>query len=258
MPEGDTAYLACRRMDAALAGHRLTRSDLRVPRHATADLSGRRVEGVVARGKHLLHRIEGGLTLHTHLDMEGAWHLYRPGDRWRRPAFQARVVLATETYEAVGFSLGTVDLVATEREHEIVGHLGPDLLGDDWDPDEAARRLAADPNTAIGEALLDQRLMAGLGNVYRSEVCYLAGISPETPVGGCDLDHVVALSKRLIEANRATGNQITTGDARPGRGRWVYGRDRRPCRRCGTPVVKRSSASGRPLYLCPSCQPGSA
>src|SRR5688572_5182963 len=133
MPEGDSVFLAASRLNAALAGLELTRTDFRVPRYATLDLSGRRMTEVVARGKHILMRTTGGTTIHSHFKMEGEWHLYRPGERWHGPGWQVRVVLETESWVAVGFRLGVVDVLPTERESEIVGHLGPDLLGPDWD-----------------------------------------------------------------------------------------------------------------------------
>lgn len=259
MPEGDSVHLAVTRLDKALTGNELTRTDLRVPRYATLDLSGKRMEGVVARGKHILMRIEGGTTLHTHFKMEGEWHLYRPGERWRGPGWQVRVVLETEPWVAVGFRLGVVDVVATSDESDVVGHLGPDLLGDDWDADVALANLRNRSDVPIESALLDQTAMAGLGNVYKSEICFLSGIYPWTAVADVpDLPKVIALSKRAIEANRATGMQITTGDNRPGRRHWVYGRKGDPCRRCGTPIAKKEEVVGtrqRVTYWCPSCQP---
>jgi len=156
MPEGDTVWLAGRRLHDALAGRVLTRTDFRVPQLATADLTGRTVTDVVSRGKHLLFRIDDGLTLHTHFRMDGAWHLYRHGDRWRGgPEWQVRLLLANDTWQAVGYRLPVVELLARDHEGDAVGHLGPDLLGPDWDPDEAVRRLAADPDREIGPALRD-------------------------------------------------------------------------------------------------------
>jgi formamidopyrimidine-DNA glycosylase len=260
MPEGDTVFLAATRMHAALAGQRLVATDFRVPRFATADLSGQVVREVAARGKHLLLRTDAGTTLHTHFKMEGAWHLYRPGERWRGPDFQVRAVLRTEPWVAVGFRLAICELLPTASEHEVVGHLGPDVLGPDWDPAEAVRRLRADPDRAIGTALLDQRAIAGPGNVYKSEVCFLRGVDPWTPVGEVeDLEGMVDLMKRLMEANRTTGSQITTGDTRPGRTHWVAARTGKPCRRCGTPIGKADQPSDdgdRVTYWCPTCQPG--
>ena len=259
MPEGDTVHLLARRMHAILAGRRLVRSDLRVPAYATTDLSGQVVREIMARGKHLLVRTDGGLTLRTHLKMDGLWRFYGPGERWRGPAFQIRVVLQTAETTAVGYRLGEVEVLPTREEVRALGHLGPDALGSDWDPTEALRRLRASPERSIGEALLDQRVMAGPGNVYRSEALFLRGLDPWTPVGSVRRpEALVTLVKRLMEANRDTGAQITTGDLRPGRGRWVYGRGGEPCRRCRT--VVRSGEMGPPgeervVYWCPSCQP---
>ena len=258
MPEGDTVHLAATRLQAALAGEVLTRTDFRVPLHATEDLAGRTIEGVVARGKHLLFRIEEGITLHTHFKMEGSWHLYKPGQDWRGPDFQVRCVLETKPWVAVGFRLAIVELLHSSAEDEVVGHLGPDVLGADWDADEALSRLAADPARPIGEAIVDQRIMAGPGNVYRCEICFLRGLHPDTAVGDvADLPALIALTKKVMEANRSTGMQITTGDARPGRMHWVYGRRNKPCRRCGTPIAKRSEGAGgaKVTYWCPNCQP---
>jgi formamidopyrimidine-DNA glycosylase len=260
MPEGDTVHLAASRLGAALGGQKLLASDFRVPRFATADLTGQVVSEVVARGKHLLLRTDAGVTLHTHFKMEGEWQLYRPGERWRAPAWQVRAVLRTEPWVAVGVRLGICELLPTAREHEVVGHLGPDVLGRDWDPAEAVRRLRADPQRALGTALLDQRAIAGPGNIYKCEVCFLRGADPWTPVGRvADLEGLVDLLARLMQANRASGRQITTGDTRPGRTTWVAGRANQPCRRCGTLIRKapqESYGAERVTYWCPTCQPG--
>ena len=265
MPEGDTVWLAARRLHDALAGSTLTRTDFRVPQLATVDLTGRSVLEVLSRGKHVLTRIGGTgeqeVTLHTHLRMDGAWHLYRPGDRWRGgPAWQVRVLLETPDWAAVGFRLPVVELLPRAREADAVGHLGPDLLGPDWDPAEAVRRLAAAPGTEIGSALLDQRNLAGIGNLYKAEVCFLAGVSPWTPVGAVrDLAGVVERARTLLEANRAHPQQVTTGDLRRGRRHWVFERAGQPCLRCATRVER--AAQGEPpyqrlTYWCPRCQPG--
>jgi endonuclease-8 len=258
VPEGDTVYLAAHRLARAIDGATLTKTDFRVPRIATADLTGRRVLEVTATGKHMLIRIEGGVTLHTHYKMEGSWHLYRHGERWRGPAFQVRALLVTDDWVAVGFRLAICDLIATTKEHEVVGHLGPDPLGSDWDPDLALENLSADLDRPIGDALLDQRVMAGPGNVYRCEICFLSGVDPRSAVGSIeDLGRVVDLTKRLMEANRFIGNQVTTGDRRPGFERWVYGRGGRPCRRCRTPIrsdIQDAWGGERVTYWCPACQ----
>ena len=257
MPEGDTVFLAGTRLRKALAGQLLTRTEFRVPRYSTIDLAGRRLDEVVVRGKHLLFRIEGGVTLHTHFQMDGSWHLYRPKENWRGPSHQVRVILETEPWTAVGFRLPVVDLVPTTEEDGFVGHLGPDPLNDSWDEDEAVARIEADPESSIAHALLDQSKMAGLGNVYKSEICFLRGVDPETLVREIeDLRGLVRLGARMLRANKTTGNQVTTGIDRPGRRQWVYGRGGEPCRRCGTPIQRSGGGIGedRVTYWCPRCQ----
>ncbi|MGW0227699.1 DNA-formamidopyrimidine glycosylase family protein [Actinopolymorpha singaporensis] len=262
MPEGDTVWLTARRLGVALAGQPLTHADLRVPQHATADLTGRTVTEVVSRGKHLLIRIEPDLTLHTHLGMDGSWRLFPAGTAFPGPREPVRVVLANARAVAVGRSLARVDLVPTDREDTLVGHLGPDLLGPDWDQAEAVRRLAGQPDRTIGEALLDQRNLAGIGNLYRAEVLFLRGVSPTAPVSAAgDLDRMVRLARQLLWVNREHPEQATTGDLRRGRGHWVYGRAGEPCRRCRTRI--RQGELGPPgqervTFWCPHCQPDPA
>jgi endonuclease-8 len=260
VPEGDTVYLTAAQLHRALAGRLLTAADLRVPAHATADLTGRQVLEVVPRGKHLLTRLDNGLTLHTHLRMDGRWAVYRAGERWSGgPAFQIRAVLGTEQHTAVGYRLPVVELLRTADEQRAVGHLGPDLLGPDWDPAEARRRLLAEPQRPLAEALLDQRNLAGIGNVYANELCFLAGVTPWTTVGSLTtLDRLLARAQQVLDANKLRHGHVTTGDTRPGRQNWVYGRARRPCSRCGTPVRSATHAEDRPVYWCPHCQRGPA
>ena len=257
MPEGDLVWLTARRLHEALAGRVLTRSDVRVPRYATTDLTGRAVTECVARGKHLLIRVEGGVTVHTHLRMDGSWRIRPVGDRIA-PSHRIRLVLANDTWQAVGYQLGIVEVLPTAREASVVGHLGPDLLGPDWDEAEAVRRLRAAPARAIGEALLDQRNLAGIGNLYKAEVLFLRGVDPWRPTGDvADLDALVSLARRLMEANKERPGQVTTGVRRPGEQTWVYGRAGRPCRRCGTPIRaadQGSETSERITYWCPHCQ----
>lgn len=257
MPEGDTVYRSATNLDAALAGAVLTRCDIRVPAFATVDLTGETVEGVVPRGKHLLMRI-GDATIHSHLKMEGSWHLYRHGSRWKRPEYQARAILETAGWVAVGFDLGMLDIVPRDAEDSVVGYLGPDLLGPDWDPDAALENLLADPERPVGLALLDQRVIAGLGNVYRAEVCFLRGVLPTRPVG--EVEHpekLVDLAYRLIQANKDRAERTTTGRLR-GQLTWVYGRAGRPCSRCGTRIAEGelgdSELQLRVTYWCPVCQ----
>lgn len=259
MPEGDTVFRAAGRLHAALAGETLTATDFRVPRYATADFTGFTVDEVVPRGKHILIRLADH-TIHSHLKMEGEWHIYDRGARWRKPGFQARVVLDTEQVQAVGFELGILEVLPRDREDDAVGHLGPDLLGPDWNPVRAAENLARDPQRPIGTALLDQRIMAGIGNVYRSELCFVRGVDPRVPVAAAgDPRAWVDLAYRMLTANRDRSVRVTTGDLRRGRNLWVYGRRGSPCRRCGTPI--RSGDLGtatdpeRVVYRCPRCQP---
>ncbi|MDP9432919.1 MAG: DNA glycosylase [Actinomycetota bacterium] len=261
MPEGDTVWLAASRMHAALAGQPLTGTDFRVPALATTDLAGRDVLEVVPRGKHMLTRIEGGLTLHTHFRMDGTWHLYRPGQRWSGgAAWQIRAVLRNSQWAAVGYRLPVLELLPTAEEEAVVGHLGPDLLGPDWDETAAVRRITGQPERDIAEALLDQRNLAGIGNLYKTEALFLRGLSPWTPVGEVDdVRALVALARRLMLANRDRWEQVTTGNARNGEHHWVFERAGAPCRRCGTSVL--SAEQGRPpqqrlSYWCPSCQRG--
>ncbi|WP_148575097.1 DNA-formamidopyrimidine glycosylase family protein [Nocardioides caldifontis] len=255
MPEGDTVWRTAHHLDRALTGQVLTETDFRVPAHATLDLSGRPVVGTVSRGKHLLTRIGDDHTLHTHLKMEGSWHLYKHGTRWRRPAHEARVVLRTESWTAVGFALGITEVVARQDEDGVVGHLGPDLLGPDWDEEEALRRLTADPRRPIGEALLDQRNLAGIGNMYKAELLFITGIHPTTPVGEVTtLPRLVRRAKQVLETNKERVAQTTTGNTRRGEQHWVYMRARRPCRRCGTRIVE-AELGGREAFWCPRCQP---
>lgn len=258
VPEGDSIYLVATQLNQALAGHPLTVSDFRVPAHATADLRGRRVLETAPRGKHLLTRFEGGVTLHTHLRMDGRWRTFRPGERWHGgPAFQVRAVLGTEHGTAVGYRLPVVQLLRTAEEGRVVGHLGPDLLGPDWDEAEARRRLLADPRRPVSEALLDQRTLAGIGNVYANELPFLAGVTPWLPVGELpDPDGLLHGARQLLDANKLRPGHVTTGDARPGHQHWVYGRGRRSCLRCGTPIRSARHDRDRVAYWCPRCQRG--
>ncbi|WP_033287115.1 DNA-formamidopyrimidine glycosylase family protein [Streptomyces sp. NRRL F-525] len=297
MPEGDTVWQTAKRLHTALAGKVLTRSDLRVPKYATADLTGRTVLDVTPRGKHLLTRIEGGLTLHSHLRMDGTWRVYANGQRWSGgPAHQIRVILGTADRTAVGYRLPVLELIRTTEEHRAVGRLGPDLLGPDWNPELALANLLADPARPLGEALLDQRNLAGIGNIYKSELCFLLGATPWLPIGALPADRAAklpAIAQRLLEANRDrpvrnTTSTLTTNTPNPNRmptpgtpthptpgtrttlhhpphphtpDLFVYGRAPRPCLRCNTPLRTANQGDGsrdRPTYWCPTCQVGPA
>jgi endonuclease VIII len=259
MPEGDTVYLCAKNLDRALAGHEVTRFDLRVPAFATLDLTGERIENVVSVGKHLLMRI-GEFSIHSHLKMEGSWHLYRSGSTWQRPVWQARAIIGTAEWTAVGFQLGTLEVAPRDNEGEFVDYLGPDLLGE-WDAAEAKRRLLADPTVPVFVAVQQQRNLAGLGNEYANELCFLAGLAPTLPISAVpDLDRMLSLAHRMIHANKDRAVRSTTGNLRPRETSWVYGRAGAACRRCGTRV--RKGALGptqviqRDVYWCPNCQRG--
>ena len=264
VPEGDSVYRLARRLDRSLRERVVTRSDLRVPAHATDDLSGRQVLEHATHGKHLLTRLSGDLTLHTHLRMDGSWTVTRDGRRLpARLMPDVRVLLQVDSgATAYGLSLPVVELVRTSDEHQVVGHLGPDPLRDDWDPDEAVRRLAAEPERPLAAALLDQRLVAGWGNLWANELCFLRGHSPWTPVGEVDVPALVRLGARALRFSATTdrAHQVTTGNTRPGEQHWVAGRAGRPCLRCGTTVRVVAEVPGDPerrrTWWCPTCQPG--
>lgn len=257
MPEGDTIWLAARRLHAALAGEQLTSCDIRVPQHATVDLTGQVVSEVVSRGKHLLIRV-GPTTIHTHLRMEGVWQVYSHSDRWRRPAHTARVVLSTAGVQAVGFSLGMVDVLPTSEEARVVGHLGPDLLGPDWNPALAAENVAREPGRPVFLALHDQRNLAGLGNEYVNELLFLTGTRPVRPVSTVDVPRLIERAHVVITTNRDRGRRTFTGSTSPRQTTWVFGRDRQACRRCGT-ALERGELGDEPTrqrqtWWCPICQ----
>jgi endonuclease-8 len=259
VPEGDTVWNTAQVLEKALAGRELTASDFRVPQLATTRLDGWTVTESACRGKHLLLRLrhdDRQRTLHSHLRMEGAWRAYEKGQRWAaRPQHLIRVVLRTDGPVAVGYHLHELALVPTDQEKTLVGHLGPDLLKPEWDPDEAVRRLAAKPEVTIAEALLDQRNLAGIGNLYKAETLFLRGVWPWTPVRDVgDLRGMVDLAHRLLNANKGRWTQSTTGSLKRFETSYVYGRRAQPCRRCGTAIEKKDLAD-RVTYWCPRCQP---
>jgi endonuclease VIII len=267
VPEGDTVWNTARLVDRALAGGLVTRCDLRVPALATVDLTGATVAGCASRGKHLLLRFTGPApapprSLHSHLRMDGSWRVFGVGETWRgRPAHLIRAVLGTPSAVAVGYHLHELALVPTTEEETLVGHLGPDLLGTagtpgGWNAEEAVRRLAAQPDVPIAKALLDQRNLAGIGNLYKSEILFLRGVHPETVVRAVDqLPVLVELAHRLLVANRGRWTQATTGSLRRGEETYVYGRGGAPCRRCGAPIRREQPDGERVTYWCPRCQP---
>ena len=271
MPEGDTIFRAARTLHRALAGHVVTRFDTayaplaRV--HDDTPITGRTIEAVEARGKHLVMRFSGNLALRTHMRMHGSWHIYRPGERWQRPPRDMRVLVGTADFVAVGFNVPDAEFEAATDvgARDAIARLGPDLLAPDFDAAEAIRRLRERAGVPIAEALIDQRALAGIGNVFKSEVLFEGGVHPQTPVDAVSdarLAGLVDIARRQLAANvgEATPRfgRRTTGHMAIDEGLWVYGRGGRPCRRCGTPIsFAKQGVGARPTYWCPNCQQGS-
>jgi endonuclease-8 len=227
----------------------LTRCDVRVPRFAAVDLRGQAVDEVLSRGKHLFIRV-GQASIHSHLKMDGAWVI----GRVRVPAYKIRIVLETSTSRASGVDLGVLEVLDRTTDMEAVAHLGPDLLGDDWSAEVVATNLVADPERPLAETLLDQRVMAGVGNVFANELSFVFGLRPGTPVGEVsDPLRLATRAQQMLWANRLRVNRTTTGNTRPGQDVWVYGRAGLPCRRCGTRIATDNSGE-RVTYWCPVCQ----
>lgn len=269
MPEGDTVLQLSQRLQW-MVGRTITRCDIRVPRFATVDFTGRQVTRVWPYGKHLFIAVSGepsGHIIHTHLRMEGVWTVATVGTRWRRPHHTARIILhftpqhpGGKQIEAVGFSLGFVRILPQGDYPQVIDYLGPDILDPDWDRDEAIRRIEAHPTRPLGEALLDQRNLAGIGNEYRAEIMFLLGMHPCTPVedSRVPIAEVVDLSRTLIWENRFSPQRVFTGDKRPGHTSYVFGRAGKPCRRCGTAIEKGAlgpETQERIIWWCPNCQP---
>ena len=270
MPEGDSVYRATAQLHAALSGKRLSATDFRVPALATMDLSGYTLTQVFPVGKHLLMHFDPpsgclpeakSYTLHSHLLMEGRWDLYTPTERFKRPTHTARVILQTADVTAVGFNIAQVKLVPREDEQALIHHLGPDLLGPGWDAQLAEANFRAHPEREIGEALLDQRLMAGVGNIYRSEILFLTRLPPRTPIGQIQqLTKVIDMARRLLWVNKDRARRVTTGQARTREPYWVYGRTGKPCLRCGQAIQQLDigeAGTERTCYYCAYCQPKS-
>jgi endonuclease VIII len=272
MPEGDTIFRAARTLNRALAGQIVTRFESVFPALTrVADdrpIVGRIVDSVRAQGKHVLMTFAGGLTLRTHMRMSGSWHIYRPGESWRRPARDMRVLVGTADFVAVGFNVPVAEFLS-ERDlarHPELGRMGPDLLDAALDPDEARARLRARGGDAIGDALLNQRVMAGIGNVFKSEILFVAAIDPFRRVAtlsDAEVDRTIGAARDLLRANvlepaqtlsTAIGRR-TTRSLDPGEALWVYARGGKPCRRCRTPISSRKTGiDARLTYWCPVCQ----
>ena len=256
MPEGDTIRRLADKIGQRFVGERCVRCVTRDPRLVGVDLSGATITDVDANGKHLFIRFDNGSTLHSHLRMNGSWTVgpQASESEWRR-----RIEMWMETGRLTGVDLPIVELIATNREHEVVGHLGPDLCGPDApDLDEVVERLRREPDAALATALLDQRNVAGFGNVYAIEVPYIAGVSPNQTVGTIEgLELLVRLGTALIRTNADRGPQNTTGRRLTTADHWIYGRRGRPCPICGTTLDgwdERNSPWQRISVWCPSCQ----
>jgi endonuclease-8 len=264
VPEGDTIFLAARTLDRALAGQRVIRFEsvfAQITRIAEDQrVTGRTVESVVARGKHLLMTFSGGLVLHTHMRMNGSWHVYPAGARWTRPRRDMRILVATDRAVAVGFNVPVAELLATRdlERHADLRSLGPDLLGDTFDRVDAVRRMRERSQDPIADLLLDQRVVSGIGNVFKSEILFLAKIYPFTrasQLSDARLDELITIARKVMAASVAVGRRTTRSILNPGERLWVYGRGGKPCRRCGTPIrARKTGLDARLTYWCPACQ----
>jgi endonuclease-8 len=274
VPEGDTIFRAARTLHRALAGKVVTRFESVLPQLTRVDvdrpLAGRSVESVTAAGKHQLMRFSGDLVLRTHMRMNGSWHLYRTGERWQRPRSAMRILVETAELVAVGFNVPEAEFLSGRdvERHPELRKLGPDLLGA-FDAGEAERRFRQHAQTPVSEVLLNQRVLAGVGNVFKSEILFVAGVHPYRLAGTLSSDElrtIIAVARELLAANVGdpagggivtwSGHRRTTGRTDPGQSLWVYGRSGEPCRRCGTPIAyAKGGLDARGTYWCPACQP---
>lgn len=271
MPEGDTIYRAARTLHRALASHTVVRFESVFPALTRVDherpIAGRTVDEVRSHGKHLLIAFSGDLLLRTHMRMEGTWHIYRAGERWKAPRRDVRILIATSTMVAVGFRIPVAEFL-TARElarHPVLQALGPDLTHPDFDRDEARRRISAAVGMPVEEVLLDQRVLSGIGNVLKSEILFVARVNPFLAASALDpaaLDRVLDAALRLMRMNiteltvsRPVYGRWTTGSLDPGARLYVYGRGGKPCRRCGTPIsARKTGPEARLTYWCERCQ----
>jgi len=273
VPEGDTIFRAARTLHRALAGHEVVRFESMFPAltriHEDTPITGRQVERVSAAGKHLLIGLSGDLVLRTHMRMNGSWHIYRVGEPWQRARHDMRIVVATTAFEAVGFNIPIAEFLsprALARQPDLRS-MGPDLLGATFDQPEAIRRFRGRPEVSIADALLNQRIVAGAGNVYKSEVLFLCGVNPFALVRDVNDEQLAAIlstARKHLQANVVDpaaaivtyrGYRRTTGRSDPAERLYVYGRERLPCRRCGTPIRMRAQGPyARLTYWCPTCQ----
>lgn len=275
MPEGDTIYRSARALDRALAGKIVTRFETAYAHLASINddkqIVGRTVERVEARGKWLLMHFSADLILVTHMRMNGSWHLYRTGERWRRPRRDMRIVIETAEWSAVGFAVPVTEFHSASSllRKTRIPSLGPDLLKQEFEPGAALARMQQRAEEQIGDVLLNQQVMAGIGNVYKSETCFVCGVNPFRQVGALDpsqLEDLIFKARKFLALNVAedadgeistyAGLRRTTRSSDHSARLWVYGRRGEPCRRCGTPIEMRKQGAGaRSTFWCPVCQP---
>lgn len=275
MPEGDTIFRAARAMNQALAGKKVTRFDSALPKLTRVDedipLAGRTIESVSSAGKWNLIRFSGDLILLTHMGMNGSWHLYRPAERWQRPKNDMRIVIETADFVAVGFNVPLAEFHTEEslRRKPELRELGEDLLSKDFDTESALQKLRSLADEEIGIALLNQRVMAGIGNVYKSEICFACKVNPFTRIqslNDAQLRCLVETAHKFLKANvreesgrgivTYTGFRRTTGRHNPAERLWVYGRRGSPCRQCGAKIeARKDKLDARVAFWCPNCQP---
>jgi endonuclease-8 len=272
VPEGDTIFRTARTLHRALAGSSVTRFESMFPALNRVDhdrpLAGRTIESVSARGKHLLMVFSGDLILRTHMRLHGSWHIYRPGERWQRSARDMRILVQTNEFVAVGFNVPIAELLSGRElsRHEELNALGPDPLAPAFDSADVLRRMRAHDGEAIADVLLNQRVIAGIGNVLKSEILFITGIEPFQTVSALsdgDLTRIVVESRTQLRSNVLTRSQTlspaagrrTTRSLDPAASLWVYGRGGKPCRRCGTPIqARKTGVDARLTYWCPRCQ----
>jgi endonuclease VIII len=276
MPEGDTLFRTARTLHRALAGKPLTGFRSTFPRltrfHDDTPLTGQLIVSVESRGKWLLIHFSGGATLVTHLLMSGSWHIYRPGERWQKPASHMRIMLENADFHAIGFHVPMARMhTAQSLARELrIPDAKIDLLSPDFDPDAACARIALNANREIADVLLDQYVLAGVGNEFKSEICFVCAVSPFASVASLSAAHIAALvatSQRLLRANvlEDSGDTLvtfrglrrrTTRESDPSASVWVYGRAGEPCRRCGALIERRAQGpDARVTFWCPLCQP---
>lgn len=262
MPEGDTIHRAARTLHAALAGRTVTKFETVFPQLARVEVRGRSVESVEAMGKNLLMHFSGDLHLRTHMRMNGSWHIYKPGERWRKRFSEMRILIETDAWVAVAFNVPVAEMHdsrSLERQDDLL-HIGPDFLGEEFDFDEARRRIRARGDGEIAVVLLNQRVVSGIGNEYKSELLFLARVNPFARVDQLtddQLDTILKTARKVMLANirKRSPARITNFSLNPRTWQYVYGRGGKPCLKCGTPIeYAKQGTDARGTYWCPKCQ----